>query len=64
MMYPVEVASLPPTMASVVQSTIIPAVSDSSSSSRNSSRRIHPIPLHVNSLDKRRHFHPSCMSTL
>ena len=61
MMYPVEVVSLPPPLASVVQSqsTILSSAdldSSSSSSTRPSSRRIQPIPLQVNAVDKRRHF--------
>ena len=51
--------SLPPPLASVVPSTILSHAdldSSSSSSARSSSRRIQPIPLQVNAVDKRRHF--------
>jgi hypothetical protein len=59
MMYPVEVEvdSVPPPLASVVQSTTDPD-SSSSSSTRSSSnhRRIQPIPIQINAVDKRSHF--------
>jgi hypothetical protein len=60
-MYPiaVDVDSVPPPLASVVPSTTNQDSSSSSStrsSTSTSTRRIQPIPLQVNAVDKRRHF--------
>ena len=54
MMYLVEVASLPPLLRLLLSSADLD--SSSSSSTHPSSRRIQPIPLQVNAVDKCRHF--------
>jgi hypothetical protein len=63
-MYPVEVEvdSVPPPLASVVQSTT-DQDSASSSSTRTSTRRIQPIPIQVNTVENDVIFPPSCMPT-